>query len=207
MDAASGHVDAAFPLLGREIPLDHGYLLFSALVGVLPGLRGTPGWGLHPVAGRVLGEGRLALHRRSYLKIRRSKNELAELLALPGKVLRVGQAQLRVGAPRIYGLERSATLRARFVTIKNALEAEPFVSAVRQQLAGIEGLGQDPERIEITLGRRRVMRVRGDRVVGFGLALSGLEEQASLRIQETGLGGRRRLGGGIFVPPAMRERR
>ena len=38
-------------------------------------------------------------------------------------------------------------------------------------------------------------------IVGFALSLHGLAPEESLRMQAEGMGGDRRLGWGIFVPP------
>ncbi len=197
-------VDFAFNLVGKAIPLDHGYFLFAAVVDALAELRDDKSWGLHPIAGQLLGEDRLALHRGSYLKIRIASDRLPQLLPLSGRVLRLGNSQVRVGMSRIFPLRPSPQLRARYVTIKNAMEPEPFLNALRTKLAEVDDLGQDPERVSIEVGPRRVTRVRGDAIVGFAVRLDGLEPQASIKIQELGLGGRRHVGGGIFVPPRKR---
>lgn len=204
--SASSCIDVAFPLVGKEIPLDHGYLLFAAVVGELPELRNQPDWGLHPIAGQPLGGDRLALHRSSYLKVRIAAERLPQLLPLAGRVLRLGVQQLRLAVPRVFALEPSPQLRARYVTIKNAMEPSLCLESLRRKLAQLHDLGQDPERIEVEVGARRVTRVRGDAIVGFAVSLAGLDPQASLRIQESGLGGRRHIGGGIFVPPRRSER-
>jgi CRISPR-associated protein Cas6 len=39
-------------------------------------------------------------------------------------------------------------------------------------------------------------------VVGYALRVNGLTEEGSIRLQEEGLGGRRRMGCGIFVRAA-----
>ena len=45
------YADIAFPVRGDPLPLDHGYLLFSALSRVAPELHRQPAWGVHPVLG------------------------------------------------------------------------------------------------------------------------------------------------------------
>ena len=214
-------VDAAFPLNGQELPLDHGYLLFSAVSGVLPALHAERGerlgggdapaaWALHPVRGLRLGE-TLRLDRSSLLKVRLPAHRIAEVLPLAGKTLEIGGKRVSVGVPRLFALEPKPALRARFVTIKHHEDdADDFLSAARQQLAAIDGLGQDPERLTLTIPRRappneeqprrRIMLVSGKKIVGFPLAVEGLEATASLALQIRGLGGRRHMGAGVFVP-------
>src|SRR5439155_1578765 len=52
---------------------------------------------------------------------------------------------------------------------------------------------------ELAVGERRTLRVKDKQVVGFELAATGLSTEDSLRLQETGIGGRRHMGCGIFA--------
>jgi CRISPR-associated endonuclease/helicase Cas3 len=47
---------------------------------------------------------------------------------------------------------------------------------------------------------RKVVRVKQNALVCYPLRVSGLTAAESLRLQEAGLGGRRRMGGGFFLP-------
>ena len=44
------------------------------------------------------------------------------------------------------------------------------------------------------------MNVSGYTVVGYSVGLSGLGEADSVLTQERGLGGKRKMGAGVFVP-------
>lgn len=220
-------VDLAFTLVGKELSVDHGYGLFAALSRLLPDIRSRETWGIHPIRGRYVGDGALALDSQSLLKVRLPGSDIASALPLAGKSVTVDGKQLRIGIPTVYPLEPAAMLRARMVVIKGAgLGPRDQEDAARKSLAdGVRialshlPLGQDPERVEVTVARRHVLRVgasrertrRGDRVtdrdvvVGFQVALSGLEAQASLAVQMVGIGGKRHMGCGIFVPPTRRR--
>jgi CRISPR-associated endonuclease/helicase Cas3 len=196
-------VDAAFQLRGRTLPLDHGYALFSALCGVLPELHAARRWGVHPVLGRRVGPGVLALGERSWLKLRLPVEDLARALRLAGSALDVSGHQVGVGVPTVFPLVPTWALKARFVTIKGFQEAEPFREAAVRQLAALLDATSGAA---LSLGPRRVMRIGDRTVVGFAVALDGLSADESLAVQERGLGGRRRMGGGVFVPlPRERE--
>jgi CRISPR-associated protein Cas6 len=198
-------VDLAFPIRGKSLPLDHGYALFAAASRVAPLLHQNPTWGLHPVFGTRLGPGVLGLRDRSYLKIRLPADSIGAVLPLGGQQLAVDGHAIVVGVPRIFPLLPAATLKARFVTIKKFKEEPaPFLDAARRQLAALEGLGQDPERLTVTVGERRVVHIAGKAIVGFSLGVEGLEAGASLCLQRCGLGGRRHMGAGLFVPPGRR---
>jgi CRISPR-associated protein Cas6 len=47
---------------------------------------------------------------------------------------------------------------------------------------------------------RRVLRIKNKRIVGFPLTIPNLTAEESLLVQERGIGSRRRMGCGLFVP-------
>jgi CRISPR-associated protein Cas6 len=193
-------VDMAFRLTGSSLPLDHGYLLFAALSRALQAFREDSHWGVHPVLGARTAPGVLAVTAHSRLRVRTPAADIAMLLSLTGQELDVGGHRVTVGVPEIFPLRPAAVLKSRFVTVKGFLEADDLLAALRRQLAAIPDLGQDPERVDMTLGPRRAMRVGPHVIVGYPLLLDGLETQASLALQSHGLGGRRHMGAGVLVP-------
>jgi len=197
-------VDLAFPAPTGSLPLDHGYPLFGAISRAVPRAHDASQWGIHPVRGRRAGPGELLLDNSSLVKLRIPVSAIADFLPLAGKTLEVGARTLRLGVPRIYPLVPSTVLRARFVTVRGFFEeVGAFEAALRRQLASIE-LEQDPERIGVAIGDRRVMRIKDKTIVGFTVMLEGLDTSASLAVQVSGLGGRRHMGAGMFVPPGRR---
>jgi CRISPR-associated protein Cas6 len=84
------------------------------------------------------------------------------------------------------------------VTIKGFFDPVPFQTALRRQLDQLNISDQ----IQVTLGRRRTLRIKDKEVVGHEVLLEGLTAEESLAVQETGLGGRRHMGCGVFVPIA-----
>lgn len=200
----TGQLDLHFSLSAESpLPADHGYLLYSALSHVLPELHRSNGVAVHPIAGRQVGDRLLALMPWSSLTLRVPDGRIGEVLPVSGQLLRVGPAELRVGAPRVVALRPGSALRSRLVTIriKDAPSAaditeEKFLAAARRQLDALEV----SEEVAITFGKRRTVRIRQKDVVGFELMLEGLSAEESLRVQEQGLGGRRHMGCGVFVP-------
>lgn len=198
-------IDLSFVLVGTAIPLDHGYPLFSALCRIVPGLHGDRRVGVHPIRGRQTGPGKLALDERSRLKVRLPAEEIAPYIAIAGKELDLAGHRLRVGIPQVQALLPAANLAARLVTFHHAMDAESFETDVRRELTRME-IGATPELVPGTrpehLGEpvRRVIQIKDRRIVGFPLRVIGLTASESIRLQEEGLGGRRRMGCGIFAP-------
>ena len=135
-------VDLAFRLTGDRIPADHGYPLLAAIARIIPAVHSDETVGIHPIIGRYVGGRQLALTDRSRLTFRLDSDRIAEILPLAGKALDLDGARLRVGVPETRALRPAARLRSRLVIIKGFLEPEPFLEAVRRQLAdlGIQGI-------------------------------------------------------------------
>ena len=122
------------------------------------------------------------------------QDRLPLMLKLAGKRLDVSGFAIRLAAPQTFLLTPSPLLYARCVTIKKFMEPEPFLDAVRRKLDEMGAQG------EPAVGPRRVLKIGNYTVVGFALAIGELSDDASILLQERGLGGRRHMGCGIFNP-------
>lgn len=191
-------VDVGFPVRGAELPADHGYLLFSALCEAIPRLSHEPGWALVPVDGRREGEQGLRLGPGSMVQLRLPARELGEALALTGRDLSVGVETVHLGMARIRPLAPASRLRSAAVTIPGGT-GEAFRAALRRELSTLP-LGQSLASITIHVGEERLLRARVRTVIGYEVELAGLRPQASLCIQAHGLGARRHMGAGVFLP-------
>lgn len=187
------HVDLAFRVVGTALPVDHGYALYSAINRLVPALHDARHIGVHPIRGRYVGEGSLHLTPSSRLVIRLQDDRVRPFLKLAGKTLDVDGHQLHVGVPETRALRLAATLYARLVTIKGFMEPEVFLEAARRQLHETDVTA------DLHVGERRTLRVKDKQIVGFEVTALGLDAENSVRLQEIGIGGRRRMGCGIFV--------
>jgi CRISPR-associated protein Cas6 len=188
------YVDLAFRLTGSKLPVDHGYALYSAINRVVPALHGARDIGVNPISGRYTGDGHLHLTPSSRLILRLPDTRISSFLKLAGKNLDVDGHQLRVGVPETRALRPAANLYSRLITIKGFMEQEPFLEAARRQLQEM-GVTAD-----LRVGERRTFRVKDKQVVGFEVMAFGLDAEDSVRLQEVGIGGRRHMGCGMFVP-------
>jgi CRISPR-associated protein Cas6 len=90
------------------------------------------------------------------------------------------------------------------VTIGHRMEPEEFLTGANRQLTemGVNPRAEflpSPDPRYAGQPSRRVLLVKGRKVVGYPLVVVGLEAGESLRLQEAGLGSRRRMGCGVFV--------
>lgn len=193
-------VDVFFRARPAEVPLDHGYLLFSALEQALGGIHNAQWLAVHPLRGEALTSRTLAIGEFDHgtLGLRVEVAYVDQVLKLAGTVLRVGPARVRLGSSMIQRLVPARVLRARFVTIKGFVDAEPFREAIIRRLETLAIRGR------VELGARGVMAVGGHLVVGYETILHDLDEDDSLRLLYTGLGGKQRMGAGIFIPQVKR---
>jgi CRISPR-associated endonuclease/helicase Cas3 len=188
-------IDLWFPVTGQTLPSDHGYPMYGALCRVVPELHEAGDWGLHTLRGRPMGPGIIGLPPGSRLGLRLDTDRIPLALRLAGRRLDVRLHTVTLGPPTITPTEPSPALSARIVTIKSFMEPEPFAEAVRRQLVEIDA---SLATAKVTLGARKIITIDGRRVVGFSVRISNLSNDASMLIQARGIGGRRKMGCGVF---------
>ena len=197
-------VDLMFRVTGsKPIRVDHGYHLYAAITQILPRIHQEHTVGIHPIGGQQIGHRLLELTNRSRLILRTDTAQIADLIQLSGKLLKVSGSSVRVGTPEVSVLSPSTEIRSRLVTTKNGQDQARFEKEVRRQL---DRLGVSEDAVPIIRRRadgtliRRTVRIRGKEIVGYELLIEGLTAEESLNVQEKGIGGRRHMGCGVFVP-------
>lgn len=200
-------VDLLFALDCKRLPVDHAYLLSSALQAALPWIATEPGLALHTihVAGSQNGWERpvhgtasdLLLSRRTKLTIRAPRTRVAELLThLPGTHLALDGYPLTVGVGKIKPLTKDATLFARYVASGHA---------ERDEQAFLERAVRDLAELGIQVrkalcGKSAALATPDGPLLTRSLLLGNLTAEDSIRLQQTGLGDHRLMGCGIFIP-------
>jgi CRISPR-associated protein Cas6 len=187
-------VDVAFALKGGTIPADHGWRLFRLLAEQLDWLDAESRAGVHPIRGARSGSGASELYigARGRLMLRLPGDRAEQSSALSGSRLDLGDG-IEIGAARFRLLFAHGTLYSPFVSLGVAEEIA-FQRALSGELerAGIE--------CKVICGKARRAQADGKEILGFSVMLHALSPEHSLRMQEAGLGGQRKLGCGIFVP-------
>ncbi|WP_254563749.1 type I-MYXAN CRISPR-associated protein Cas6/Cmx6 [Oscillatoria sp. HE19RPO] len=188
--------------VGGELwPSDSNYGFYSALIHQIPELRQLDHWGLLTIPGIPEQRGKILLTERSHFRIRMRASQSHLVYQLAGKILRVGKHQMRVGIPTRTLLQPASTLKARIVTIKNGIDVESFLNTARRQL---EALGVKGKLSVVTdqdgTPSRKTIKIQRFTIVGFTTLVTGLSDEDSLILQEEGIGGRRHMGCGYFLP-------
>lgn len=210
-------LDILFRVIGAEVATDHGYALFSAISRILETekdrwMHGNPHIGLHTIRGASLGNGRRLIGPNARLGLRLPSDLLPRSLKLAGKSLDLDGCQLRVGVSETRVLVPAAALHCRIVTTRNGDDPDRFDAEIARQSAALGIRGKvcrvpavshgAPESAGRANGRdpsRRIVRVKGKRIVGYAVLATELTAEESILLQKRGLGGRRRMGCGVFV--------
>jgi CRISPR-associated protein Cas6 len=183
-----------FPVYGLKIPVDHAESLYAAVSSVCPDLHQAEDVSLSPIQGDIGLQDVLFLNRASHFYVQVHQDHVSKAMSLAGKTLRVQSSLLRVGAPSLTMITPSPTIYSRFVTVKNAVDESLLKGKILERLNELE-----IDECDIKVGRRRVIRIHGKKVVGFGVQLSHLDDESSVAVQALSIGGRRRYGAGFFM--------
>lgn len=200
------YVDLTFKLRGAPISLDNGYVIYSALSSICRSLHELKSIGIHPIAGIPTRNNLLELTAQSRLKIRIYHQQIPLIYPyLAGQAFHIGQNFYQLDIPDYKPLISSESVYSRLVIIKGFQDSNNFIEAVQRQLdnLGIQGkiellTRQDgtPQRRQLTINKEgKQFKVRG-----FGVKISELNPEDSLILQEQGIGGKRKMMCGIFVP-------
>lgn len=201
------HVELSFGISGQTLPADHGYGLYSAIAYQEPALHQQEWFSLQTITGIPDKQGKIYLTDKSRLRIRLPGDKVPLVYTLAGKQLTIGDHHIQLTIPQIFGLKPAQKLRSRIVTIKKFQEPEPFLEAAARQLneLGIKGTLSIPTNAEGEPDRKAI-KIKQYSVVGFGLEVTDLSEEDSIKLQTFGLGGKRRMGCGVFSPfPGIRR--
>lgn len=195
-------IDLSFPIFSQtSLPVDHGYLLYAALCRVLPEMHEVNEIAVHPMRGQQTGNRQMQLTDASRLIFRTVTDRIPSLIQLTGKEIKITDRTVRIGVPHVEGLVPAPSLRSRLVTTKNGADPDRFNVELRRQLVAMKV----SEKAILTVANRRTLRIKDKEIVGHEVILEGLTAEESLVVQEIGLGGRRHMGCGVFVPLVPRS--
>lgn len=207
-------LEIQFALRGKTLPADHGYALYSAVKKSLQDSE-------HETLPKDLPEeihlctipgvpdraGMIYLNRGSRFRLRCPSDQMQLWYRFfQNQVFDIQGHLIRLVQPRITLPEVSDTLASRLVTFKlNAIDhAEVpryFLESCQKGLErlAIKGQAFIPSDPNGDLARR-TLQVKDKKILGFSVAVEGLSDEDSLKLQWHGLGGRQHFGCGWFYP-------
>jgi CRISPR-associated protein Cas6 len=215
-------VDVAFDIACRCLPVDHAWALAEAVNTVLPWIAQDPAAGIHPLHVADSGNGwmrpeapgdLLYPSRRTKLLLRLPRTRVPDAERLCGKTLDVAGHKLTVANASVRSLSALTTIFSRYVVLEEAGEAasttslsrgprldpigeeQAFLAEAHKRLAAI---GVRPKKM--LCGIERQIGTPEGKIRTRSLMLADLTVAESVRLQQEGLGPRRTLGCGLFVP-------
>ncbi len=202
----TSYVDVVFPLKGRLLPLDNGYLVYSALSRLCPNIHQLKDIAIHPIAGIPNSSKQLKLTKRSKLQIRIPIEQISLIYEfLVEQTFKIGESQFHIGIPEYKALTPASNLYSRLVIIRRCIEPQVFLEAAQRQLSslGIRGNinllqkqnGQLQCRQLVLKKKKGTFPVRG-----YGVEVTDLSESDSIKLQQHGIGGKKKMMCGVFVP-------
>ncbi len=120
---------------------------------------------------------------------------------LANQQLAIGKHQIRLGIPEITFLTPYKELYSRITVIKGYQDVTTFLQAAQRQLdkLGIDGRPRVAVRQDGSF-KRKTIKIGRYMITGFGLEIENLSEGDSIKLQTYGLGGKQKMGCGIFLP-------
>jgi CRISPR-associated protein Cas6 len=208
-------LELQFELRGKTLPSDHGYALYSAVKRLLQEREDDESIPkdlpadihLSSIPGIAIESGVIYLSQRSRFRLRCPADRVQIWYRLlQNQVFDIRGHLIRLVQPKILLPEPSECLIARLVTFKldtiaNADLPFYFRESCQKGLEKIEvnGNASISSKPNGDLSRK-VLQIKGKKVVGYGVMVEGLSDEDSIKLQCLGLGGRKHFGCGWFYP-------
>lgn len=198
-------VDVSFAIKCKCLPLEHMHALSESLYKALPWLEEDKLAGIHPIYGAESGNGwvrpedpneLLYFSRRQKMTLRLPKERLSEAENLTGKTLKVAGYDLEVGKSSVKKLSDLPTNFCRSVMTEQSMSEDDFLNWAFAELKSLNISVR-----KMMAGKERIVTLpHGEDLVTRSLMLAELEQAESVRLQQHGIGGGRKLGCGLFLP-------
>lgn len=204
-------VDLSFPVSGAQLWADHNHRLLAALSEKCSDIHKLEGLAINTIMGIPDEEkqGIIKLTSKSRLVLRLPVEAIQNVYLLAGQTLNVGGHRIDLGQPVLQTIKPADAVKARLVTIKGYTEPGLFLQAAHRQLQGLEinanvGITAnnkgEPKRLTLKITKDIDGKQKSFTIVGFSVVVSDLTPDDSIKLQVNGLGGKRRLGCGVFFP-------
>ena len=198
-------LDLLFSIECSDLPLDHGYVLSEQILQHLPWMRNEPHAGIHQihVAESANGWMRpenpetevLCVSRRTKMTLRLPSSRLEDAHILTGKTLDIQGHPLKVGSFTTRKLSRLTTIFARYIDTGGSEDENLFLESMQRQLLD-KGI-----RVKKMMSGKLLSHQTDEGVIlTRKLMISDLDVEQSILLQEAGLGERKLMGLGIFLP-------
>lgn len=199
-------LDLSFAIQCKQLPLDHAWPLSQAIHDALPWFHEEDVAGIHTIHVAESGNGWLRPEdaenqlllpsRRTRMALRIPKHRLQDAQALIGTTLDIDGHALTVGEGKEKTLINASVIFARYV-LSDATEEEPdFLQRMAKEVRNIAGFKVK----KMMCGKSHTISTPDGILHTRHLMIADLDNDPSIRLQQYGLGGGRKLGCGLFMP-------
>ena len=199
-------IDISFNINCKQLPLDHAWELRQQLQQVLPWLKGNKLAGIHQLFVAESNNGWMRPEdgenqvlypsRRTRLYLRIPNEFIEETKALYGKVLTIADHALTLGKPKQKQLVNTSIIFSRHVTSDKNESEDAFLQRYAIEFKQTTGMNIK----KMMSGKTNIIKTPKGDLHTRHLMIADLESDSSIKIQQSGLGGKRQLGCGIFLP-------
>ena len=195
-------VDAQFSIESKIIPIDHGYLLYKAILKLIPDIE-SKNIAIHDISvadgngwEQKIKGGFFYPSKRTKLTIRIEKKDIEILNILVGANLEMDDYSIKITkslTPK--SLSDSPILFAKYVSHPKNLTEDDFLNFCYSEIKNL-----DIDVKKMMPGLSREINTPSGVINTRSLMLADLRKSESVKIQEFGIGNHQLLGCGIFVP-------
>lgn len=187
-------IELRWPVMGDRVDRYSGYRTYAAMVCSIPELKNKV-WQLGGFSGA--NDGRfIKLGRDSEFMIRCQAADIHLFDRLTNSMVQIGQSFVKLGGILGHSIEAVDSLSSEITIIKlgedTRFDITKFAVSVGKQLQSI-GVDSIPE-----IGQQRSLLIKGNHVLGFEIYFPTIRHPESIALQQHGLGGKRRMGCGVF---------
>lgn len=203
--------DYVFRVHGDCVRAGYAYPLLATLKLYVPDLAANDRVYFGSLTGvRHLGHGYLGIRQNTQWRCRAPSDMQGRISTLCGRRLLLASHVIQLGQLRVEEVVSSPVLHAEFVAIKSQHfaksdrhpEHSEFLGWCTDKLREQYGL----RKAMVQVGRRRRLHIgEHPAATGYALGLHDLSDEQSLAVQAGGLGGRRHMGGSLFLPGPLPE--
>ena len=196
-------VELIFKIKCQAIPVDHAYALSQSVLKVLPWLE-EDGVGLHTIHVVTSGNGwmrpenpdeLLYPSKRTRFSLRVPKERISDAEKLEGVELGIDGNSLIVSEMKIKPIEPHETLFSRYLITDEVEDEEKFLEGIFEQLKSM-----DINVRKMMCGKENRIKTNDGTIKTRSIMLADLDDEASVKLQKTGLGSLQHMGCGLFIP-------
>ncbi len=200
-------IDINFFIQCKTLPLNHAWVLSNAILKELTWMNDEPTAGIHQIHVAESNNGwmrpddseegaLLYPSKRTKLTLRVPHTQIKNAQSLTGKTLDIDGHSLTVGKSKEKELSNCGVIFARYVASHKDEDENSFLTRMYDDIKNLTGISVK----KMLCGKSHDIKTPDGIIATRHLMIADLDSEASIKIQQYGLGESRKLGCGLFLP-------